>query len=101
MHSFPYDDNVKRKWTQFARKRRPGFKPSVHFSKDCFTRRTDLLGPQNVSGAISKSTRLVKRLIPTIDIAGQIKTDTPDLTPRDKRIIKRQMSSCELYSASC
>ena len=56
MHSFPYDDNVKRKWTQFARKRRPGFKPSVriHFSKNCFTRRTDLLGPQNVSGAISK-----------------------------------------------
>ena len=57
MHSFPCDDTVKRKWTQFVRKHRPGFKPSewsvlcsVHFSKDCFTRRTDLLGPQNVSG---------------------------------------------------
>ena len=70
MHSFPYDDNVKRKWTQFVRKHRPGFKPSVHFSKDCFTRPTDLLGPQNVSGAISKSTRMVKGSIPTIDIAG-------------------------------
>ena len=52
------------------------------------------------TGAISKSARLVKGSIPTIDIAGQIKTDTPDLTPRDKRMIKRQVSSCELYSAS-
>lgn len=69
---------------------------SVHFSKDCFTRRIDLVEPQNVSGEISKSTRLVKGSIPTIDTAGQVKADTPDLTSRDKRMIKRHVSSCEL-----
>ena len=51
MQAFPYD-NLKRKWTEFVRKHRPGVLCSVHFSKDCFTRCTDLLGPQNVAGVI-------------------------------------------------
>ena len=85
MHNFPRDDNVKRKWTQFVRKHRPGFKPSetsvlcsVYFSKDCFTCRIDLLEPQNVCGEISDSTQLVKGSIPSIDTAGQVKAGTPD-----------------------
>ena len=106
MHTFPSDDNLKRKWTQFVRKHRPGFKPfeasvlcSVHFANDCFTRRIDLLGADNVSVEISKNRRLVKGSIPTIDTAGQIKkTGTADLTSRDKRMIMRKVSSCVLFS---
>ena len=62
MHTFPSNDIVKRKWTKFVRKHRPEFKPSqtsvlcsVHFDKDCFTRRFDLLEPENVSVDISNS----------------------------------------------
>jgi hypothetical protein len=102
MHTFPSDDILKRKWTQFVQKHRPGFKPSqtsvlcsVHFDKHCFTRRLDLLDPENVSVEISKSTRLVKGSVPTIDTARQIKkqADTQDLlTVRDKRMIVRKHS---------
>ena len=100
MHTFPSDDIVKRKWTKFVWKHRPGFKPSqtsvlcsVHFDKDCFTRRFDLLEPENVSAEISKSRRLAKGSVPTIDTARQMKkqADTQDLTSRDKRMIKRKV----------
>ncbi|CAB3986594.1 THAP domain-containing 2-like, partial [Paramuricea clavata] len=101
MHTFPSDDILKRKWTQFVQKHRPGFKPSqtsvlcsVHFDKHCFTRRLDLLDPENVSVEISKNTRLVNGSVPTIDTARQIKkqTDTQDLlTVRDKRMIMRKV----------
>lgn len=101
MHTFPSDDILKRKWTKFVRKHRPGFKPSqtsvlcsVHFEKHCFTRRLDLFDPKNVSVEISKSCRrLVKGSVPTIDTARQVKqAEAQDLTARDKRMIKRQVS---------
>ena len=100
MHTFPSDDIVKRKWTKFVRKHRPGFKPpqtsvlcSLHLDKDCFTCRFDLLEPENVSVDISNSRWLAKGSVPTIDTARQMKkqADTQDLTSRDKRMIKRKV----------
>lgn len=65
----------------------------VNLDKDCFTRRFDLLEPENVSAEISKSRRLAKGSVPTIDTARQMKkqADTQDLTSRDKRMIKRKV----------
>lgn len=99
MHGFPSDNILKRKWTQFVRKHRPGFKPSetsvmcsVHFDKDCFSRRLDLFEPEKVSVEISKSIRLIKGSVPTIDTARQMqKQDTQDLMFRDRRMIKRKV----------
>lgn len=83
MHLFPADVGLRRQWTKFVQKHRPGFKPtktsvlcSNHFTSDCFTRRLDLCTDENVS----TSRRLEKGSVPTINASYEsnnaiIKTD--------------------------
>ena len=89
IHLFPSNEGLRRQWTKFVRKHRPGFKPSktsvmcsVHFLSDCFSRRLDLSDNPNVS----VSRRLEKGSIPTIDVAVK-PPDNPAMTERDRRTV--------------
>lgn len=59
MHLFPKDETVRRQWVNFVHKHHPDFEAtntsvlcSVHFTKECFTRRFDLADSKhNISGS--------------------------------------------------
>ena len=79
MHLFLKNDDLRKKWTKFVQKHRPGFKPtktlvlcSVHFTQESFPRRVDLAD-------MSGDRRLEKEAFPTIDIVTQTE-DQPAVT---------------------
>ena len=95
MHRFPANPDVRRQWTRFVRKHRPGFDPSkyanpqlcsAHFEESCYTKH--LATKLDYFDAANTKHFLRRDAVPTIDVILTEDKKTEFLSTRDKKMVR-------------
>ena len=96
MHSFPANEDTRKKWILFVRRHRPNFEPrryaalcSIHFEPSCFQQRYLLSEVGGESSAPTKR-RLAKGAVPSIHCANVAPSNTQEaaLSAHDRRQVR-------------